>query len=57
MHVLLCVIIFEIRIIRIKIPLSGSLRISETGRIGCFTEVVLGLREKKVGKPGGMKNW
>ena len=34
-----------------------SLRISETGRIGCFTEVVLGLREKKVGKPGGMKNW
>jgi len=37
--------------------LSGSLRISETGQIGCFIEVVLVSKEKKAGKLGGKKNW
>lgn len=27
------------------------------GQIGFFTEVELGLRDKKVGRLGGMKNW
>ena len=40
-----------------SLALSGSSRISETGQTGFFTEVVLGLKEKKAGKLGVMKNW